>query len=121
MVIIDEAGEPIEHIDNSLLLILSYLLETVDMKEIKQNLKKEEPNTIRAFYRLLDEQRKLISTSNPKKHPSSSWVFCLYSLKNIFQTESVRFGYVFAHAEQHLDLGYRARVIFHVQTAHCVV
>ncbi|ELP86467.1 BR serine/threonine protein kinase, putative [Entamoeba invadens IP1] len=56
--IVDEAGEPITKVDPNILTTLCYLLNNVHIVEIRESLTKKEPNTIRAFYRLLEQHRK---------------------------------------------------------------
>ncbi|EKE41806.1 hypothetical protein ENUP19_0303G0005 [Entamoeba nuttalli] len=56
--VIEEAGEPIKNIDSNIMAILCYLLNNVHITEIRENLFDPEPNTIRAFYRLLEQHRK---------------------------------------------------------------
>lgn len=52
-----ESGEPLTQIDSNIMTTLCYLLNNVHITEVRENLFKKEPNTIRAFYRLLEQHR----------------------------------------------------------------
>ncbi|KAL7715196.1 non-specific serine/threonine protein kinase [Entamoeba marina] len=51
-------GEPVKTTDSTIITTLCYLLNNVHITEIRENLHRPEPNTIRAFYRLLEQHRK---------------------------------------------------------------